>query len=147
MRSATPEEERDIRPPVAVTAAPSSGVAGRRSVWRRPKLQPRLLNGDVFGFPVHHPYVLRFWTAAIGPGAVADLLRLIAAARTRRTVPYPEHLHLLATAGLVWPAGETIWVPRAVPPLGGAQLRRLTPALRAEHAAQITRFLRPTEPS
>ena len=140
MRSVSPGDERDHRPPVAITAAPSPGGSDRRSVWRRPNLRPRLLEDEGAGFPAHHPYVRRFWTAAVGPGAVADLLRLIAAARTRRTLPHPEYLHVLAGAGLVLLAGGIVWVRPLVPPLGGAQLRRMTPALRTEHGAQVSRY-------
>ena len=140
MRSVSPGDERDHRPPVAVTAAPSPGGAGRRSVWRRRNLVARLLDDESPGFPAHHPYVRRFWTAAVGPGAVADLLRLIAAAGRRQPLPYPEYLHLLITAGLVVWSPESAWVRPSVPPLGDAQLRRITPSLRAEHTAEVARF-------
>lgn len=142
MRSGTPGEERDTRPPVAVTAAPSPGVAGRRSVHRRIRVAPRLIE-DVGppGFPVEHPYVRRFWTAALGPGAVADLLRLMVAARRGRSLLHPEYLHLLTGAGLVFHAYGSVWVRSSVPPLGGAQLRRMAPAMRTEHAHQVETFL------
>ena len=143
MRSVPPGEERDHRPPVALTAAPSPGGAGRRSVWRRPQVVPRLLNDGPVGFPASHRYVRRFWTAALGPGAVADLLRLIAAAADQRPLPRPEYLHLLTTAGLVLGAGETVWVGLLVPPLGETQLRRLPPAVRAEHRRVLDRHLGP----
>jgi len=99
------------------------------------------------GFPAHHPYVRRFWIAALGPGAVADLLRLIAAANQQRPLPRPEYLHLLTTAGLVFLSGGTLWVGRSVPPLGDAQLRRLTPAVRAEHSRALARFLNASGPT
>jgi hypothetical protein len=142
MRSVTPGEERDNRPPVAVTAAPSPGVAGRRSVQRRTHVAPRLI-GDVGppGFPVEHPYVRRFWTAALGPGAVADLLRLMVAARQGRSLLHPEYLHLLTGAGLVFHAHGSVWVRPSIPPLDAAQLRRMTPAMRTEHAQQVEAFL------
>ena len=140
MRSAAPGDERDHRPPVAITAAPSPGGAGRRSVWRRPSIVARLFEDGVSGFPAHHPYVRRFWTAAIGPGGVADLLRLMTAAVKRQPIPYPEYLHLLISAGLVVWSPEIAWVRRSVPPLGGAQLRRIPPALRAEHQVEVASF-------
>ena len=140
MRSAEPGDERDHRPPVAVTAAPTPGAAGRRSVWRRPDLVAHLFEDDSPGFPPDHPYVRRFWTAAVGPGAVADLLRLISAAANRRPLPRPEYLHLLITAGLVVSSSEAAWVRRSVPALGAVQLRTIAPALRTEHQMEVAKF-------
>lgn len=147
MRSASPGDERDSCPPVAITAAPSPGGAGRRSVWRRPSLTPRLLHDGPVGFPAHHPYVRRFWIAALGPGAVADLLRLIAAATRQRPLPRPEYLHMLTRAGLIVRSGDTLWVGRSVPPLGDAQLRQMTPAVRAEHSRALARYLSASRPT
>ena len=109
-------------------------------MWRRRSLSARLLDDHRPGFPANHPYVRRFWTAAVGPGAVADLLRLIAAAAKNQSLPHPEYLHLLVGAGLVAWSPESVWVRRSVPPLGEAQLRRISPALRAEHQAEVERF-------
>lgn len=141
MRSVPSGEERDNRPPVAVTAAPSPGGAGRRSVQRRTRVAP-LLTKDARrpAFPVEHPYVRRFWTAALGPGAVADLMRLIVAARNGRSLPHPEYLHLLTGAGLVIHASGRIWVAPFVPPLGAAQLRRMNPAMRTEHFREVEAY-------
>jgi hypothetical protein len=44
--------------------------------------------------------VLRFWALALGPGTVADLLRLMTADRRGR-LGRPLHLAQLARAGLV----------------------------------------------
>ena len=141
MRSTPPGEERDHRPPVAITAAPSPGGAGRRSVQRRTTITPCLTEAaGPTGFPVEHSYVRRFWTAALGPGAVADLLRLIVAARGGRSLPHPEYLHLLTGAGLVLHAGGKVWVSSSVPPLGTAQLRRMPPAMRIAHARAVEAY-------
>ena len=142
MRSAPPGDERDPRPPVAITAAPAPGGAGRRSVWRRPSLVPRLWKDEQIGFPAQHPYVRRFWIAALGPGAVADLLRLMAAATKERPLPYPEYLHVLVRAGLVTPSLGTLWVRPSVPPLDEAQLRLLAPAVRSAHSRALALHLR-----
>jgi len=141
MRSAPPGDERDHRPPVAITAAPAPGGAGRRSVWRRPSLIPRFWKDEQIGFPAHHPYVRRYWVAVLGPGAVADLLRLMAAAAHHRALPYPEYLPVLMSAGLVCVAGGTLQVRPLVPPLGEAHVRRMPPALRAEHTRELARVL------
>jgi hypothetical protein len=77
--------------------------------------------------------VRRFWTAVIGPGAVADLLRLIAATHTGRRLKEPLHLGILATEGLIERDGTIVLVRPRVPHLGERQLRRLHPTLRAEY--------------
>jgi len=86
------------------------------------------------GYPSHHPYVRRYWTALLGPGAVADLLRLITAARRGRSLPEPLHLAELARAGLVRFEPGRVWVGETVPPLSPQHLQRLPPALRGEHS-------------
>jgi len=84
------------------------------------------------GYPPHHPYVRRYWTAVLGPGAVADLLRLITAARRGCSLREPLHLAELARAGLVRFEPGRVWVRDTVPPLSPPNLRRLPPALRGE---------------
>ncbi|MCH7584866.1 MAG: hypothetical protein IH941_06875 [Acidobacteria bacterium] len=80
----------------------------------------------------------RFWTAIIGPSAVADLLRLTAAASAGRRIPKPLRLANLATEGLIQRAGSIVLVRPTVPYLSPAQRRRLRPALRSEYAAIVT---------
>lgn len=75
----------------------------------------------------------RFWTAAIGPGAVADLLRITAAAHAGRRIREPLHLAVLAAEGLVERAGDIVLVRPSVPRLGARQLRNLRPSLRVEY--------------
>lgn len=137
MRSTAPGN-RDPRPPVAITAVP--GAAGRRSVWLRPLVVPLVWEDGPEGFPPHHPYVRRFWSAVMGPGAVADLLRLIVAARNDRRIPLPGHLPLLTMHDLTRPAHEAVWVRMTVPPLGGGQLRSVSPLLRAEHRRALQEY-------
>jgi hypothetical protein len=118
-----------------VEAAPLSGAASpspatvrlRRFVW------PGLWPNDPGGYAPDHPYVRRYWTAVLGPGAVADLLRLITAARRGLPIRQPLHLAELARAGLVRFGDGRVWVRDMVPPLSAAHLRRLPPALRGEH--------------
>lgn len=86
-------------------------------------------------FPVTHPYVRRFWTAVLGPGAVADLLRLAAAARGGRSLRRPVHLPVLVAAGLVGAIDSSRpEVALTVPTVPSVLLRRLPPELVREHA-------------
>jgi hypothetical protein len=141
--SATSEapRTRGVRPPTAVKGelAPPSGVAGhppeRPTAGRRPDLSPAAwpaAEGEA-GFATSDPYVRRFWTAAIGPGAVADLMRLAVAAQRGRSLPRPESLTTLVREDLARWVGDRLFVRTTVPPLSRSQERRLTPGLRREH--------------
>jgi hypothetical protein len=118
-----------------VEAAPLSGAASPSppTVRSRPLVRPALRPDDPGGYPPDHPYVRRYWTAVLGPGAVADLLRLITAARRGRSLRQPLHLAELARAGLVRFADGRVCVRESVPLLSPDQVRRLPPALRGEH--------------
>jgi hypothetical protein len=119
-----------------VEAAPLSGAAGPSpsTVHRRPLITPALWTDatEGLGYQPDHPYVRRYWTAVLGPGAVADLLRLITAARRGRSLREPLHLAELARAGLVRFEPGRVCVRETVPPLSPRHLRRLPPALRGE---------------
>lgn len=78
-------------------------------------------------------YIRRFWVAAIGPGAVADLLRCIRAAQRKQPVTYPIYLHMLVQSGLAAFDGTTITVPNPVPILPPHLVRKLAPPMRREH--------------
>ncbi len=75
----------------------------------------------------------RFWTAVMGPRAVADLLRLTAAARGGIRIREPLRLARLAAEGLVDRSGEIVLVRPRIPFLASRHQRLLTPALRAEY--------------
>lgn len=119
-------------------AAPPSGAAAAisPSVSQRPWIAPVLWHDPLaeLGYEPSHPYVRRFWTAAIGPGAVADLLRLAVAAGRGRSLPRPVHLAALARNDLVWRANGTVFVRATIPPVPAALLSRLPPSLREEHS-------------
>jgi hypothetical protein len=83
------------------------------------------------------PAVRRYWTAVIGPGAVADLLRLTAAAHAGHRVKAPLRLGVLAAEGLVVRRGDLVLVRPLIPHLGPRQLRRLRPSLRAEYRTLV----------
>lgn len=133
---------RDVRPPIDTGFAPAPGattVANQPATSLRPTVVPRpwiepllgIDGGD--GHEPSDPAVRRFWTAAIGPGAVTDLLRLVAAARDGRVIRRPVHLAVLAAEGLVDERAATVSVGPRVPFLAERQLRRLSPRLRAEY--------------
>ena len=132
----------NARPPVSVVAAPAPGAAEvtalRLTAIPRPYIRPRLAPGDGgLGHAPDDPIVRRDWSALVGPGAVADLLRLTAAARRGRRVRRPLHLSSLLREGLVHRDGEAILVPERVPCLDDGQLRRLHPSLRAEYRRHL----------
>ena len=117
---------------------PAPGVSEdnnvRQTARSREIVRPMPSHRAVDGFSMTHAYVRTFWVAAIGPGAVADLLRLAAAAQSGRSLKMPTHLAVLAREGL---AGRdesgTIRVPAIVPKLTPTQAHRLPPRLRREH--------------
>ena len=132
----------DARPPVPVEAAPVPGAAGvirlRPTAIPRPWIHPQLAPTN--GHPAHDPddpAVRRYWSALVGPGAVADLLRLTAAARRGARLRRPLHLASLLREGLVQRDGEAILVPSRIPTLDDGQQRRLHPSLRAEYRRRI----------
>lgn len=95
-------------------------------------IRPQVWNPSGGGIPVTHPYVRRYWTALLGPGAIADLLRLATAAVRHRSLPRPVHLSQLARAGLVCCDGGVIMVRTRVPAVPGPLFARLPPDLRRE---------------
>jgi len=95
-------------------------------------------------YPTNHPYVRRYWTATIGPGAVADLLRLATAATRGRSLRRPTHLHVLVRANLVHTKSGNIFVRTAVPELNPIHVRLLPPDLRREHPRLTSTTSKPT---
>lgn len=128
------------RPPTAGEAAPPLDVAGiasqaRPTAGRRPDITPARwpVGSSGAGFATDDPYVRRFWTAAIGQGAVADLMRLAVAAKRDRSLLLPESLGILLREDLArWVNGK-LFVRVIIPPLAPAQERRLSPGLKREH--------------
>ncbi len=83
-----------VRPPMEDAGVPRPTVRRRRTV------RAVIWDDPTPGFSAQDDYVRRFWTAVIGPGAVADLLRLMAAAGTDRELKRPVFLAELARVGL-----------------------------------------------
>lgn len=131
MRSAA--SRRNARPPIPVPGA--AGRSPRPTVLRRQLVTPRLwiVTG---GYPVCHPYLRRFWTAAIGPAAVAALMRLARAADRSQSILRPTATPILAREGLVVENDREVWVRSTVPPLPATLLRRLPQALQREALSQ-----------
>lgn len=103
----------------------------------RAERRAKILAGPPDGMRSDSIYVRRFWVAAIGPGAVADMLRIISAARRKTTVLHPLYLHVLVATGLAGFDGRTITVADPVPILPPHLVKRLPPALRREHATWL----------
>jgi hypothetical protein len=131
--------------PASGTAAatPQTGTDAPPAADTRPTAEPRrliaplLFDRDADGHRADDPAVRRFWSAAIGPGAVADLLRLTAAAHAGRRIKEPVRLSILTAEGLVATHGDVVLVRPLIPRLGHRQLRRLRPSLRAEYRAVV----------
>jgi len=118
---------------VPLSGAAEPFVRLRPTVHDRPQVRPLVWAEHVgAGFPVAHPYVRRYWTLVLGPGAVADLLRLATAAMRNRSLPRPLHLVDLATVRMVHGAGSRLLVRTHVPEVPAALRQRLPPSLRRE---------------
>jgi hypothetical protein len=89
------------------------------------------------GFEPSDPYVRRFWVAAIGSSAVAELLRLVRAAEKGEGVRLPRTLPALLRVGLVKaePSGLVVFDRLPAVPV---ELRwRFPRSLGAEHTRWI----------
>lgn len=94
----------------------------------------RLIPADV-GLEASDPYVRRFWVAALGPGAVAELLRLVSAAGKGEEVRLPRHLPQLLRAGLVEIVDGALAVVERIPLVPPEMRWRFPPDVAAQHAA------------
>lgn len=139
MRFAAPGTvRRDERPPVATGIAPLPGAALRVSAQERYRITPRLWPERMCsGVEPSHPYVLTYWTAALGPNAVSELLRLIMAARRRSEIPHPVFLSVFCREGLVHLHSRAVWVRPLLPLLGRRHVGRLTPRLQQQHRRDL----------
>ena len=75
--------------------------------------------------------------AAIGAGAVAELLRLVRAAGLGEDVRLPRHLPVLLKSGLVGVQDGRLLVGRKVPVVPVELRWRFPPSLAAEHTRMI----------
>ena len=127
-----------------VESAPRSGAAAshlRPTARQRAVIRPLPWNWPDDDSPTYsptHPYVRLYWTATIGSGAVADLLRLATAATRGRSLRRPTHLHVLVRSGLAHTHNGQVFVRTRVPPLNLIQVRLLPPDLRRQHPETVT---------
>ena len=131
MRAEAPASGRS-RPP-SKNAVGHAGASARPTVKVRPTVPVRYDQRRA-GFEPSDPYIRRFWVAAIGAGAVTELLRLVRAAGTGEEVRLPRHLPMLLKAGLVNVAEGALLVPRRLPPVPVELRWRFPPSLAAEHS-------------
>lgn len=121
---------------MTITTAPATTPEAGRSVSRFPRTRSfsvDLSHRSSEGFSPGHEYVRSFWSAAIGKGAIRDLLELFVAGLRRKTVQEPFYLGVLLSAGLVEVLGDHIRVPSRVPLLPSVMVSRLSPYLRSNH--------------
>lgn len=141
--TAAPEDHDN--PSSVVEPAPPSGAAAshlRPTARQRTVIKPipwDWADNDDTSFSPTHPYVRLYWTATIGPGAVADLLRLATAATRGRSLRRPTHLHVLVRAGLAHTHKGHVFVRTRIPPLNLIQTRLLPPDLRRQHPETTTK--------
>lgn len=134
MRAGVPTGGQN-RPPIN-SAAGQVGAPVRPTAQVRPTVPVRLFESDE-RFEPSDPYVRRFWVAAMGPGAIAELLRLISAARKGEDVRLPRYLPHLLRSNLVRIEDGVLAVGSKVPPVPAEMRWRFPPALAAEHTAWL----------
>ena len=137
-RSAPGSVPHTVRPPLRWNSTwlpgATSGDPIRITAKRRPLVTARMTTGAPEGCDHTDPYVRTFWLSIIGPGAVADLLRVAAAAQRGRPLRLPMYLPSLIREGLAQLDDDgTVQVCDRVPRLTAPQVRRLPPKLRREH--------------
>lgn len=99
----------------------------------RPTVPVRIISSGT-GFAPNDPYIRRFWVAAIGPGAVAELLRLVQAGLKGEDVRLPRSLPTLTKAGLTRIEPGAIAVVDKIPVVPQELRWRFPPSLAAEHS-------------
>ena len=98
---------------------------------------PVRLSADRGRFEPSDPYVRRFWVAAIGANAVAELLRLVRSAEKGEDVRLPRTLPLLLKTGLAEVEQGSLVVGARMP-LVPLELRwRFSPHLADEHNRHV----------
>lgn len=131
MRAGAPASGQN-RPPIDSAVGPA-GAPVRPTARIRPTVRVKLIPSDN-GIEPSDPYVRRFWVAALGPGAVAELLRLVSAAGKGEEVRLPRHLPQLLRSGLVSVVGDTLAVVERLPVVPAEMRWRFPPGVAGEHS-------------
>jgi hypothetical protein len=126
-----PGSGRDARPPHR-QALGLSGASVSPTARVRPVVPVRL-EASSARFAPTDPYVRRFWVAAIGSAAVAELLRLVRAAEKGEGVRLPRYLPSLIRSGLVKADSGGLVVVDHIPEVPRNLLWRFPPSLAADH--------------
>ncbi|MDX1468854.1 MAG: hypothetical protein R3258_05895 [Acidimicrobiia bacterium] len=122
------------RPPSQI-AAGHADASVRPTARTRPVVPVAAIEKD--GYPPSDPYVRRFWVAAIGPAAVAELLKLMRAAAKGEEVPLPRSLPVLLKLGLAHVENGSLVVGTRIPAVPAEMRWRFPPSLAAEHATMV----------
>ena len=129
-----PSRKGSIAPPGTVV----SSQLVRATARQRPLITVDHLPGPAEGVAATDEYVRRFWIPLLGPGAVADLLRLTAAAQSGRPLKLPVHTQLLARHGFVHRVRDDhLAVVPLIPLLTPTHTRRLPPRIRRDHQRRL----------
>lgn len=126
------------RPPIK-NAVRHVGAPVRPTAQVRPTVPVRLRDSN-HPFSPSDPYVRRFWVAAMGPGAIAELLRLISAAGKGEDVRLPRYLPHLLRAHLVEIDDGVLTVETTLPAVPAEMRWRFPPHIAAEHSAWLTKI-------
>lgn len=135
MTAEVPGGGRDARPPHR-TIGTLPGASVRPTARVRPVVPVRLRPTTDTYRPTD-AYVRRFWVAAIGSTAVAELLRLVRAAEKGEGVRLPRYLPTLMRAGLVRVEEGWLVVVDRVPEVPKDLRWRFPPTLAADHKRWI----------
>ena len=106
-------------PPYVSLAASTRDETLPPTVRRRPLYLVEMASTSPAGYPVTDLYVRRFWGAALGVEAIADLLRIVQAGKRGNSLRRPLHLQSLLRAGLIHVEGRCDRRPRPNSGFGG----------------------------
>ncbi len=120
-------------PPYVSLAASTRDETAPPTVRRRPLYLVEMARSPQSGYSVTDLYVRRFWGAALGAEAVADLLRIVQAGKRGNSLRRPLHLPILLRAGLIHVEDRLIFAPDRIRALAPAEVERFPPSLRIAH--------------